>query len=301
MANGQQTPGRRAYTRGNFEQPGSVKDPYSGSTFDLPPFMSYDPSFNAEIRANARGIQDINQDYQTQRKINRQDYRQTKEDIRRSFNRSRQDLKFGAKQARRGFAEKGADIHQTARRGAEDFRLALADTFRKYGIQASNQAQMANQRGVGEGGTLAASAAKRAENQALDVGKLNLARSRQMEDVATALTRLRKDKGEFSAEYGRSRNRLRQDTTRDKFLAKRDYRRTKRQARRENNRANREAYISAIDLYQSAIYNARQTNPGSFNKYGQRTGGGGNGGGKNNGNGGKKKKNKPSKGRGGVR
>lgn len=297
MANGQQTPGKRAYTRGaNFDQPGSVKDPYSGSTFDLPPFMSYDPSINAEIRANARGIQDINQDFQTQRKIDRQDYRQTKSDIGRSFDRGRQDLKFGAKQARRGFKEGRQDIRQTAQRGREDFRLQLSDTLRKYGIQASNQSQMANARGVGEGGTLAASAAKRAENQALDVGKLQLAKQRQEEDIATALQRISKDQGEFSTKYGRSRERLRQDTGRDYKLAGRDFRRTRRQARRENNRANREAYISAVDLTQSAIYGARQQNPGAFNKYGERLKGGGG----KNGNGGKKKR-KPTKGKGGVR
>lgn len=261
-------PGKgRAYTRGY--DVGTSTDP-SGTTFSLPPFMSYDPSINAEIRANQRGIQDINQDFKTQRKIDRQDYRQTRKDIQRTFKRGRQDLKFGAKQARRGFKESREDIRQTAQRGREDFRLQLADTFRKYGIQASNQAQSANQRGVGAGGTLAAGAAIREANLGRDVGKLELARQRQLEDIATALQRLGKDKREFRTEYGRSRGRLREDTARDTKLSKRDFRRTRRQSRRENNRANREAYFSQLDLTQQAIYNARQTNPGSFNKYGKR-------------------------------
>lgn len=290
MANDPNRP-RRAYTRGSSYDIGSSKDP-TGTTFDLPPFMSYDPSIAAEIRVNQRGIQDINQDFRTQRKIDRQDYRQTKKDIGRSFKRGKQDLKFGARQARRGFAEGREDIRQTAQRGREDFRLQLADTFRKYGIQASNQAQASNQRGVGEGGSLAAGAAIREANMGRDVGKLELARQRQQEDIATALQRLSKDQREFKTEYGRSRTRLRQDTRRDTKLSKRDFRRTRRQARRENNRANREAYFSQLDLTTQAIYNARQTNPGSFNKYGQRTNGGG-GGKKGKG---RKKKNKPTAG-----
>lgn len=270
MANGNSN-GKRAYTRYKpGYDVGASTDP-TGTTFDLPPFMSYDPSINAEIRANQRGIEDINQDFQTQKKIDRQDYRQTSKDIRRGFNRGRTDLKFGAKQARRGFSEKRSDIRQTAQRGREDFRLQLGETFRKYGIVASNQAQQSNARGVGEGGSLAAGAAIRSENQARDVGKLELARSRQQEDIATALQRLGKDQREFGTEYGRTRERLRQDTARSKKLAGRDFRRTRRSARRENNRANREAYFSQLDLTQSAIYNARQTNPGSFNKYGRKT------------------------------
>lgn len=295
MANGNGNRNRpgRAYTRGSSYDIGASTDP-TGTTFDLPPFMSYDPSIAAEIRANQRGIQDINQDFRTQRKIDRQDYRQTKKDIQRTFKRGKQDLKFGAKQARRGFAEGRQDIRQTAQRGREDFRLQLADTFRKYGIQASNQAQASNQRGVGEGGSLAAGAAIREANMGRDVGKLELARQRQQEDIATALQRLGKDQREFKTEYGRSRTRLREDTRRDTKLSKRDFRRTRRQARRENNRANREAYFSQLDLTTQAIYNARQTNPGSFNKYGQRTnGGGGSGGGKKKG---RKKKNKPTAG-----
>lgn len=262
--------GKRAYTRyGQGYDIGTSQDP-SGNAYQLPPFMSYDPSISAEIRANQRGIQDINQDYRTQKRIDRQDYRQTRKDIRQDFTRSRSDLKFGARQARRGFREKGTDVRQANQRGAQDFRLQLADTFRKYGIQASNQSQMANARGVGEGGTLAASAAKRAENQALDVGKLTLARERQKEDIATTLQRLGKDRAEFGVKYGRERKRLREDTGRSKKLAKRDFRRTRRAARRENSRANREAYFSQLDLTQSAIYNARQTNPGAFNKYGKK-------------------------------
>lgn len=290
MANNGNNGKKRAYTRGY--DIGNATDP-TGQDFQLPPFMSYDPSIAAEIRANERGIQDINQDYRTQKRIDRQDYRQTRKDIRQSFNRGRTDLKFGAKQTRRDFREKAADIHQTAQRGREDFRLQLADTFRKYGIQASNQAQMTNARGVGEGGSLAASAAIRAENQGRDVGKLELARSRQMEDIATALQRLSGDKREFRTELGRNRKRLRQDTERDKLLSRRDFRRTKRQSRRENNRANREAFFAQLDLIQSAIYNARQTNPDSFNKYGGKIGGG-NGGGKGKSKGGKKKNRKPT-------
>jgi len=250
---------------------GSVTDP-AGTDFTLPPFMSYDPSINAEIRANDRGLQDINQDFQTQRKIDRQDYRQTRTDIKQGFKRSTQDIKTSANQTRRGFKEKTADIHQTAQRGREDFRLQLNDMFRKFGIQTSNQAQAANARGVGDGGTLAAAAAKRESNMARDRGSLELARSRQQEDIATALQRLSKDQGEFRRDLSRTRGRLGEDTARESKLAGRDFSRTRRSARRENNRANREGYFSELDLTQAAIYAARQNNPGAFSKYGSKGG-----------------------------
>lgn len=263
---------KRAYTRNkqSYDLSGAT-DP-TGQSFELPPFMSYDPSIDAEMRANQRGIEDINQDFRTQRKINRQDYRQTRKDIRQTFQRGRTDLRFGAKQARRGFSEKTADIRKSGQRGREDFRLKLGDTLRKYGIEASRTAQSANARGVGEGGTLAASAAIRAENQARDVGRLELARERQQEDIATALQRVNKDRGEFQTKYGRERKRLRQDTRRDKFLATRDYGRTQRQLIRENQRANREAFFSNLDLTTSAIFDARQRQPGAFSKYGKKKG-----------------------------
>lgn len=249
-------------------QDGSVYDPASGSTYKLPPFMAYDPSIEAEIRANQRGLQDMERDFDIQRKIDRQDYRQNKKDITRSFTRGTQDIKRDAQRTRRGFKEKRQDIRTSARRGAEDFRIKFNDMLRKYGIQATNQAQVANARGVGGGGTLAAAAQKRAENMSRDAAALQLARSRQKEDVATALMRIGKDQGEFRRDVSRSRTRLRQDTGRERKLAGRDFRRTRRSARQEIKRARREAAISEIDLTRQAIYNARQTNPGSFNKYG---------------------------------
>lgn len=248
-----------------------VYDPATGNTFQPPPFMSYDPSIDAEIRANQRGLQDQEQDFTTQRKIDRQDKRQSLHDIQRSFDRGRQDIKTDLHRGMRAIGQKREDIHQTAQRGAEDFGIRLNTMFRKYGIEATNQAQTANARGVGEGGTLAAAQQKRDTNMGIERGALELARSRQQEDIHTALTRLGIDQGELRTDIKRTKKRLGQDTGRETKLTKRDFKRTRREARRGLNRARREAAISEIDLTQQAIYNARQLNPGAFSKYGKKT------------------------------
>jgi hypothetical protein len=265
---------------GGGGQPKYTAPPVTSGDYETPPFMSYDPSIDAEIRANQRGIQDQMQDFATQKKIDRQDYRQSLHDIHQTSHRSRQDIRTEANRGERGFGEKRTDIRQTRQRGNEDFQTRMTGLFREYGIKASNQAQVANTRGVGEGGALAAAAAKRATNQGIEQTALTTAKQRQDEDIATALQRLGKDEGEFARDISRSKTRLGQDTQHDVKLTGRDFRRTRRSERRGLNRAKREYAASYLDLVQSSIYQARQMNPGAFSKYGERTGGNGGGNGK---------------------
>lgn len=240
----------------------------------LPPFMSYDPAIDAEIRANQRGLQDIEEDYKRNRRINRQDFRQTRSDIRLSSNRGKQDIRRNAQRARVTYGQKRADIRTASQRGAEDFGLKVGDLLRRYGIQSRVQSQTANARGVADRGTLAASAQARAENMGRDLGEVNLARARQQEDIATSLKRLRTDRRQTRADFGRARTRLKQDTRHDVKLTKRDYRRTQREAKINLIRARREELFSEQDLVNSAIYGARAAKPGVFSKKGTRKKGG---------------------------
>ncbi len=243
-----------------------------GTTFTPPPFMTYDPALDANLRATQRGLQDIQQDFKHQKRIDRQDFKQTKGDIQQEKQRGKQDIGRDAARGRLDFTQKREDIGKSAARGEQDFNVRLGNLVTNYGIKATGQMQAANAQGVADAGTLAAGAQARAENFVRDKAPLDLARERQQGDIATALTRTATDEGQFEQDISRSTTRLGQDIGRSKLLTKRDFLRARIDQRRNLNRAEREAAIAVSDTTAQEIFQARQNSPGAFNKYGTKTG-----------------------------
>lgn len=239
-----------------------------GTEYTTPPYLTYDPGLDAQRRALQRGVEQAEQDFETQRRIDRQDYKQTKKDIKRDAKRGRQDIRTDLRRGRVGYQQKREDIERSRRRGEQDFQQRLGTMFLRYGIKARVQSQSANAQGVADAGTLGASNAARAANLARDKGVLDLAHSRQQQDLGTALARTNLAQSQFVSDIQRSKTRLGQDTKRSKKLAGRDFRRARRAARRELVRAQLEAAIGQTDITQQMIYQAQQTNPGAVDKYG---------------------------------
>jgi hypothetical protein len=245
------------------QDPGAATD-----TGYQPPYMSYDPAYDAQIRAGERGYADAQVDYGVQKTIDKQDYHQSLKDIHQSFKRGRTDIKTQRTRGLLDFGNKRTDISKTATRGEQDFGLRLGALFRNYGIKATNQTQQANAQGVADAGTLASAADARAANFTTDKGALDLAHSRQSEDIATALKRLGTDQSQFLFDTHQSKHRLKQDTKHDTKLTGLDYSRERQAQRLALMRAGREAAINTSDLTQQEIFQAMNLHPGAFDKYG---------------------------------
>lgn len=187
---------------------------------ERPPPGSYDPALDAAEGQTQTGFSDLLDDAAKKRTRGLGDYGLSRGDLTRQRD------------------ERLADVGRSRTRGEEDFASRLGGLQRQFRILGDNQRQAANARGVSQGGTLAASAAKRAENEAYDRQPLDVARTRLGEDLDqdvtrtgeahdrgvgaldlnyqrtfgpgqdmdVALARAARDTGQFSIDTGRSRN-----------------------------------------------------------------------------------------------
>ena len=243
----------------------------NASKYHLPPLFSYDPAILAEIRSLERGYKDTRRDTRRGKKRAKQDFRTTRKDIRVEKKRGLQDF---STQLERGLQEIGfkrQDTKQRFERGTQDFDIQLANTIRGFDRQGQAQMQAGNAAGVLGGGYATAAARRRAENLAIARQPIDIGQQRLAEDTQTALGRLGIAGQQLRQDIGRGRRRLRQDTRHDIRLGRREYKRTKQDYNTELQRALREKKIGVVDLTQSAIFDARQRQPGAFTKYGRKS------------------------------
>lgn len=212
--------------------------------------FSYDPSIEAERRAQQRGLKDILKDTHRARVYAGQDLSQKQADIGRTQSRGLQDINTE-------YTQGVQDITRRQTRGSEDFTTQLDNLVRGFQQKGQQQTQVANAAGVNDASTAAAAAARRAENLAVARQPIDTGRQRLAEDTATAFGRL-------TGQTGLATSRLGEDVTRDYSLAKQDHSRTIRDLLTKLRRAKREQQIGNLDLIQQEIYNARQNKPGAF-------------------------------------
>jgi len=258
--------------------------------FTQPPFMTYDPAIEAQRRAVQRGLEDKIQDVKTERHFNRRDLAQTLRDIRtntqrsrgkinREVFRSREDINRESSRAQEGINEREGAERLDAQRANQDFDTQLANIGRQFTQLGQRQAEGANAAGVLGSGTQEASAAARAQNQALAEQPIAVARQRVEEDLAATLRQLGVRRGEISADAEGALRRLLEDQQRGLGQLKVDRDRERRLNRRstgrkefgltrEAQRARREAAITNQDLIEQQIYQARQNRPGAIGKTG---------------------------------
>lgn len=210
----------------------SLQDLLGTGGKNQPPFLSYDPSIEAERRAAARGLLDVLKDTRIQRKQATQDFRSSVRDLKTTKRRALTDLS----------REKS--------RGLLDFTTKMAAVTNKYGNLQQSQSNSAASKGVFDASTLQSSADQRAYNQQAEETPLKQARDQLLQDVST------------------QKRRSRQDFRHDKRLSKRDWKRTIKQLHIQAQRARREQAIGNVDLINQEIFDARSRHPGVYGKSG---------------------------------
>jgi hypothetical protein len=222
--------------------------------FRAPPFLSYDPSIEAERRSQQRGLKDVLHDTSRARGYAKTDYAQKLGDINLAQSRGTEEI--GQK-----FARGNEDITTRLTRGTEDFSNQLTGLIRDFQVKGSQQTQAANAAGVLDPSTQAASAARRAENLAIARKPIDTGQQRLNQDTSLAQTRLGQD-------VNLATGRLGQDTTRETGLAGTDLNRAVTDLAIKKRRATREQKIGNVDLLQQEIFDARQRKPGAFTQQG---------------------------------
>lgn len=149
-----------------------------------PPYGTYDPSLDQQLRAAGRGLGDL---INTARQTN---------------SRNTQDLNIGLSnitnaQGTGAYDTSLADLLTARQRGQQDYQTATQDRQRQYGILANHQAEQAAAAGV-LGGAIQQAAQKRAANQDREQGLADQAYQRFVTDSNTDQTRLgnTRDQGE---------------------------------------------------------------------------------------------------------
>lgn len=200
-------------TGGTVLGPGPVPTfkPGSGGGPTKPPPGTYDPALEAQRRAGQRGLA------------------QLLEDIGTANTRDSED-----------FAGAMAEMAKRKGRADEDFGVSLQNLQRRYATQGWNQGQSATVAGVAEGGTLAASAARRAENQGMDEQPIRRAHDRFGEDYQSSIDKANRDHARALAD-----------------------RELKRQ------RGVYEEGQHEYDITQSELYQSKQNAPSTLAAYGQ--------------------------------
>lgn len=235
-----------------------------------PPFLTFDPAISAESRAAQRGLGDIEADTATARRFGKRDLVQALRDIRVGTGRKRQDIGRSFEDSERKLGYQEQDVQLRARRANEDFDTQLADIGRQFAQLGQRQREGANAAGVLGGGTEAAGAAARAQNQRLAEAPIGVARQRVGDDLFEALSRIGEARGELGSDRDLALGRLGADRNRDRRLTRRQAGRERFDLKRKLERARREAAISKADLLAQAIYAAQQNRPGAFDRRGRR-------------------------------
>lgn len=136
----------------------------------------YDPNLDAQRQAASRGLLNTQQDIGLAGRRAGEDYGFSKDDINRDYTRGTEDIATNRQYE------------------GEDYNRSVAMLTRQYGILGNQQAEQARKYGVTSGGIAMLSAAKRAENQALEQGDLDTAHRRAVAGFDLAGTRLTEDR-----------------------------------------------------------------------------------------------------------
>lgn len=293
---------RKRKNRGGSNRPGAP-----GASYTMPPFLSFDPTISSDIRAEERGLEDLEfdlrrsgkrskQDYRTARRNLRRDVRRERGDIGRNLARDLEDLGLRSSDAYRDYGRgvedigtRRSDLDTEFQRGQDDFAFQLEALGRRYNRLGHAQQQSINATGQSAGGATAAAAAKRAENEAFerrpidtgrarlsedytrDTGLLERTGTRLGEDFASELERIGLAQGRTTEDAARNRTELNQDYRTDRGLMKRDFKRGRQDRRTDLRRGRREQAIGKVDKTQLAIWQARMNQPGTFTRLGRKT------------------------------
>lgn len=240
-----------------------------GTLYDVP-WGSYDPSIEAQLQASRRGLADLRQDTRIANRWSRKDFRQRMADSRQGWQRTRFDLGQQRQRGLQRFRFQRQDLQRDAGRAREDFATRLQGISRQFGQQAVSQQQAQNAAGTLSGGTGAAAAAKRAENQRFAEQPIHTAASRMEQDLSTKLGRVQVGENQLRQDFATRLNRGRQDVRRDRKLSRQDYRRDRFTRNKiKLSRGIREQKAGESDLLAQKIDSARQRNPGAFGKFGR--------------------------------
>jgi len=136
-----------------------------------PPVGTYDPAIDYNASASQRGYQYQTDDAATAYGQGKEDYGLDLGDLTRQRDWTLEDL---------GTAEG---------RLLEDYGLQTKELGRQFGILGRQQSERAAVQGVTSGGLLAKSSAVRGENQQREQAKLDLAKSRGVDDIGRQRTR----------------------------------------------------------------------------------------------------------------
>lgn len=280
---------------GSPSQPGGGSS--AGADIEYPPFLSYPPEILQESRALERGLGDLLQDTRLERRYATTDTQQTVHDLRLDRRRSISDMR---REEQRGLQDIGTERTNIAQQRGDveqDYGMQLSNLVREYQIRGEQQTTAAHAQGLSGGGTMAAAAQVRAENQAIEKAPLDVERERANRELTDAETELATAEGRLTEDTARGVRRTRRDTRHDVRLARQALRRQLKDIHIRRQRGKREEAIGQIGLSEQAIFAAEQlsgNSPSNYNYGGppvsgldrDQQGGGGSGGGSGGGQGG---------------
>lgn len=171
-----------------------------------PPPGLYDPVLDQNLAAAGRGLKDLRQDTE-------QAGERASDDWTLARNRTNQQAGFSL-----------TDINVGSGRQTQDYWRARQGLARNYSQLADQQRQSGNAAGLLGGGFQAQAARKRAENEALARGDLNVSNTRRMQDEVTARSRVGTARDQRLGDIDLSYQRGNEDRTRDLGRAQREYR-----------------------------------------------------------------------------
>jgi hypothetical protein len=192
--------------------PAAPKAPAKTGGQTIVPPGTYDPSLDAALGQQQRGLQDLvglapdtaTGDYggSTGTGIDR-----ATRDLIRQTGYYGQDLQTGTDRTNQQYGRSLDDLLKQRERDKADYGTNLATLQRNYDILGSNQSQNARKAGVASGGAIQQAMDKRTANQAIDKAPIDLAFNRALEDSTAAQTRLGQDQtydlGQLQTTYNR--------------------------------------------------------------------------------------------------
>jgi hypothetical protein len=271
-------------SRGQGAHPNRSDFPFAD--LQMPPWGSYDPALLAQINQSQRGLLDQLKDIRIGNRQARQDKRLSTRLAKRTTRQNLGELRYQKTETKINFRQDLQDLAIAKQRGTQDYNIALNNLGRKYANLASSQSQSANAAGL-SGGFAAASAAKRAANQAVERQPLDISQQRNLADIALKQQR---DTGQFGrtmAHYGTLAQQQRQSLHTQLKGFRRSLHRTLRSSRLQKSRAIREQGFFGLDQTAQAFFAAHQAHPHikfpsmgdirkqNYNKQGRPGGGGG--------------------------
>lgn len=243
--------------------------PKPTSTYIEPPFMSFDPSIEAERRKAVRGLEDKEAEIGSKEHFAKNDLAHALANLKTSAIHNRQDTNRTASRGLETLGNQETDLNTKGARATQDFQTSLSNIARQFGQLGHRQVEAQNAAGVNDAGTNAAAAAARRQNQGLAEAPINTARTRENEDLATALQRIGTSRGQVGEDQARSLSRNEQEHQRQAKAAQRSTGREDFLLHREGQEAKVEEQVSQTDLLAQEIYAARAEHPSVFRHWKQ--------------------------------